>query len=259
MSSRKLLAPGPFRAHHLHGKSQYEIVDGHPVRGLPTGRDGAGAVLDGGRVIASDPKVKRAGIDPGYAPDDLNLRAPDVAIIPEKGGPGWIPGVPEFAIEYAGIGQDEAELQGKIGELLARGTKVLWVVRLVGPRRVEVYVPGEAVRLVGPGDALTAPEFLANPVPVEALWDSDAADRATLRNLLERFGYRDPEAIREEGREEGAISALRASLRAVMRARSLPLDEVHGSRIAEERDPDVLRRWLERAAVATQLVAVFDG
>ena len=75
-------APGPFRVSHLTGRSDYELVDGHPVRCAPTGRDGAGAVLDGGLVIASDPKVRRAGIDAGFAPDDLNILAPDVAIIP---------------------------------------------------------------------------------------------------------------------------------------------------------------------------------
>ncbi len=265
MSTRKLSAPGPFRASHLPPGSDYELVDGHPVRCAPTGRDGDGAILDGGSVIRSDPKVRRAGVDPGFAPDDLNVRAPDIAIIPEDGPPGWIRGVPGFAVQYAGVGQDEEKLQEKIAELLARGTRVLWVVRLVGPRRVEIYQPGEPFRVATSGEELHAPEFLANPVPVDALWDAEAADRATLRNLLERFGYRDIDAVREEGRDEGRqqgrqeghVAAARAILRRVLVSRGIAVDAAGESRIDAEPDTAVLERWVAQAAVATGAAEVF--
>lgn len=100
-----------------------------PCGVCPAGRDAAGAILDGGSVIRSDPKVKRAGVDPGFSPDDRTVRAPDIAIIPQSGPPGWIPGVPGFAVEYAGTGQNESSLQEKIHELLSRGTRLIWVVR----------------------------------------------------------------------------------------------------------------------------------
>jgi hypothetical protein len=222
-------------------------------------------------VIASDPKVRRAGIDAGFAPDDLNIRAPDVAIIPEEGGPGWIPGVPGFAVEYAGVGQDEAGLQSKIADFLARGTRVVWVVRLVGPRRVEVYEPNAGVRTLGPGETLRAPEFLENAVPVDALWDPEVADRVTLRNLLGRFGYRDVEAIREEGRAdgreegrmegeaEGARAEVRAALRTVLAARGLTLDAEQQARVEREGELLRLRAWLERAATAASAVDALRG
>jgi predicted transposase YdaD len=54
-----------------------------------------------------------------------------------------------------------------------------------------------------PGEALLAPGVLKNPVLVEALYDREAAHEATLRNLLQRRGYEDIEAVREEGRDEG--------------------------------------------------------
>jgi len=38
---------------------------------------------------------------------------------------------------------------------------------------------------------------------VEALYDPDAAREAALRNLLQRLGYADLEALQKEGREEG--------------------------------------------------------
>ena len=50
---------------------------------------------------------------------------------------------------------------------------------------------------------MEAPGILANPVPVEALYDPDAARDVALRNLLQRRGYADLEAVQKEGREEG--------------------------------------------------------
>lgn len=262
---------GPFRASQLLPKSDYELVNGHPASCSPAGCDGAGAILNGGSVIRSDPKVKRACVGQGFSPDDVTVLAPDIAIIPEGGPPGRIPGVPGFAVEYAGTGQDEASLQEKIHELLARGTRLIWVVRLVGPRRVEVYTPDGEVTLVVTGEMLTAPEFIANAIPVEALWDPEAADRATLHNLLGRFGYRDVEAIREEGREEGRekgreegresgeLATLRLAVETVLRSRSLPLTEAECARIAAETDRSRLRRWLSGASAATTLDEALSG
>ena len=83
--------------------------------------------------------MESAGFDTGFTPDEKNLRAPDIAVgnVPDK--PGWVSGVPPLAVEYADVGQDEQELQAKIHTLLGAGTRYVWVVRLTGPRRVEVY------------------------------------------------------------------------------------------------------------------------
>src|SRR5206468_11235414 len=91
----------------------------------------------------------------------------------------------------------------KIAELLAAGTQRVWVVRLSGPRRVEVHESGQEPRFVHPGEELTAPGILQNPVPVDALYDRQAAHAVILRNLLQRKGYRDLDEVREEGRNEG--------------------------------------------------------
>jgi hypothetical protein len=154
--------------------------------------------VSGAEVLDTDPAVTEAGIDAGFTTGEGNLRAPDVAVgnVPDQ--PGWIPGVPPLALEYAGSGQDEKKLQEKIADLLKGGTRWVWVVRLVGARRVEVYSAGEAVRLFGPGEELQAPGILQNAVPVEALFDRRVAHEATLRNLLQRKGYESLEAVREE-------------------------------------------------------------
>jgi hypothetical protein len=57
--------------------------------------------------------------------------------------------------------------------------------------------------LAYPGQHLEAPGVLANPVPVEALYDPEAAHEVALRNLLQRRGYLDLEAVRQEGRDRG--------------------------------------------------------
>jgi len=68
--------------------------------------------------------------DTGFTPDEKNLRAPGIAVgnIPDE--PGWAPGAPPLAVEYADTGQDERDLQQKIGTLLGAGTRYVWVVRL---------------------------------------------------------------------------------------------------------------------------------
>ena len=153
--------------------------------------------------MSTDPDVESAGLDAGYAPVADMLRAPDIAVgnVPDR--PGWIPGVPPLAVEYAGVGQDENLLQRKVADFLGRGTKWIWVVRLNTPRRVEVHAPGLPVVVRHVGELLEAPGILRNAVPVEAMFDDDVANKMTLRNLLQRAGYESLEAVRNEGHAEG--------------------------------------------------------
>ncbi len=137
--------------------------------------------------------------------------------------PGWLPGVPPLAVEYAGVGQDEELLQLKIADFLGRGTKWIWVVRLNTPRRVEVHAPGLPVVVRHVGERLEAQGILRNAVPVEAMFDDDVANKMTLRNLLQRAGYESLEAVRSEGLaegiSEGKAEGKRATLAAQLRKR----------------------------------------
>ena len=245
-----MLAPGPFRAEHIPEGSHYELSEGHPVLCLPTGRRGGRSNLIGGEVLETDPAVKSAGVDVGFSKDPSHLRAPDVSVGDFADEPGWAPGAPPLAVEYADTGQDEAELQKKIAELLGAGTKHLWVVRLTGPRRVEIHEKGRKMRLAKPGDELTAPGILQNPVPVLALYDREAAHEATLRNLLQRRGYASLEAVRAEGEVQGKLEGRRTAVLAVLEARRLAVSEGQRSQILASRDLDVLDRWLAGAAIA---------
>lgn len=225
-------APGPFRADSIREGDPYELSNGHPIYCLPTGQRGGRANLTGGAVLETDPAAVAAGVDVGYSDAPDHLRAPDVSVGPIANAPGWAKAAPPLAVEYADTGQNEKDLQEKIEELLAGGTRHVWVVRLVGLRRVEIYEPGKAPRVATSGDQLVAPGILQNPVDVDALFDRDAAHEAVLRNLLQRRGYASLEAVRDEGREEGREEGLRAAVRDLCDVIGIPLDEAREAELA---------------------------
>ncbi|MCC6559183.1 MAG: Uma2 family endonuclease [Polyangiaceae bacterium] len=237
VSEKRVSAPGPFRADQIPEGAPYELSNGHPVLCLPTGRRGGLSNLIGGEVLETDPAVKAAGVDVGFSKDPTHLRAPDVSVGDFANEPGWAPDAPPLAVEYADTGQDESELQRKIEELLAAGTRFVWVVRLVGPRRVEVHEKGRAMRLAQPGEELRAPGILQNAVPVLALFDREAAHEATLRNLLQRRGYDSLDAVRAAGKRD-------ALLRLLARA-GIALTDEERTRIEACEDGSTLDRWVE--------------
>jgi Uma2 family endonuclease len=247
---------GPFRADQLHEGDRYELSQGHPIYCAPAGRDHAGRNLTGASVLDTDPAVEWAGVDAGFSPEPGTMRAPDIAVAPPAAPGerrGWIPGVPPLAVEYAAQGQDESELQNKIADLLGNGTRLVWVVRLVGPRRVEVYAQGEPVRVLGAGEELAAPAILRNAVPVDALYDREAGHRATLRNLLQRLGYEGLDSVREEGREEGIAH----SILALLRGRGIEVSPAIEEQVQGCRDRTLLEAWLLAAAQAERAESIF--
>ena len=244
---------GPFRTHDIAPGDRHELSRGNAIYCAPTGGAGARGTGYAFELLDSDPAVESAGVDAGFAPSDDTLRAPDVSVgVPDQ--PGWIKGAPPLALEYAGTGQDEASLQSKIADLLDAGTRWVWVVRLVGPRRVEIYEPGKDPIVKGIGDELFAPGVLQNPVRAEALWDRKAAHEGTLRNLLQRAGYGSLDAVREEGREEGRASAVLG----VLAARGWAVPEDLRARVLACRDAALLDTWLRRGVTCGSIDAVFD-
>lgn len=239
---------GPFRADQLRPGDPYELSHGHPVHCLPTGGRGAKATSVGAGVLASDPAVRDVGMDTGFSPSPDVLRAPDLAVgeIPDQ--PGWVQGAPPLAVEYADTGQDEGELAAKIQELLAAGTRFIWVVRMAGRRRVEVHQPGLAMSVAHPGEELQAPGILANPVPVAALYDREVAQEVVFRNLLQRHGYDSLEAVQAEG--------LRSAILAVLETRGLGVDDAFRAALAAEKDGEILKGLLRRAATAASAAEV---
>ncbi|MGE5154165.1 MAG: Uma2 family endonuclease [Bdellovibrio bacteriovorus] len=272
--SIKHLGRGPFRPEQLRPGDPYELSNGHPVECLPSGGRSSRASLLGGLALATDPAVDSAGVDTGYAADDYTLRAPDLAVGNVPDAPGWVKGAPPLAVEYADTGQDESDLPVKIRQLLAAGTRLVWVVRLIGPRRVDVHradaPTGSAPEVRVPGELLEAPGILSNPLPVEALFDPGAAQEVALRNLLQRHGYAGLDAVRAEGAEEGRaegkaegkiegeIEALRLAILQVLESRGLSIDAELHPVIAATTDRDLLTHWLRRAAVCVDSHSLLD-
>ena len=257
-----MLAPGPFRAEHMPSKSRYELSDGHPIYCSPTKAQGGRASVVGAHVLDSDPAVRNTAMDAGYEQSPDNLRAPDLSVnLPDGPDVGWVKGVPPLAVEYADSGQDEKELKAKIAEFLAGGTQLIWVVRLTGPRRVQVYESGKPRRDAKPGELLHAPGILQNPVPVEALYDRDASWAATFRNLLARHGYDSLDDVlkegREEGRKEGEVRGARTALTAMLGHRGLYPTDGQLKRIADCGDAGRLIDWTLLVAGGAELESLF--
>ena len=249
---------GPFRADQLRPGDPYELSHGHAIVCLPTGGRGAKAIGAGAKALASDPAVQDLGVDTGFSPTPDTLRAPDLAVgrIPDE--PGWVPGAPPLAVEYADTGQDEPQLAAKIRDLLDAGTRFVWVVRLTGPRRVEIHEPGQPIRIARPGEELTAPGILANPLPVEALYNPRVSDEVSFRNLLQRQGYASLDAVRAEGEGQGEAAALRGAILEVFAARSLAVEEEGvQAKIIACQDPELLRRWLRLAVTVASPADLF--
>jgi Uma2 family endonuclease len=256
--SRPRISPGPFLAYQIREGDPYELSHGHAIRCSPSGPTHGGPNLSGGQVLDTDPDVEWTGIDVGYSPDPGTLWSIDIALgAPPKEERGWATEAPRLAVEYAGTGQDESELQKKIEDLFAGGTELVWVVRLLGPRRVEVYAPDKPVEVQSGDDKLTAPGILRNPVPVRALYDRDAAHEAVLRNLLQRHGYEDLDAVRKEGIDEGKLIAIGENILTILENRDLEVDDETRRSISSCRDLETLRRWLIRSTSVGSAADVF--
>ena len=268
----RMLAPGRHRADELSSGTPYELSRGHKILCAPTGARGSGPQLNGGYVIASDPAVAAAGVDLGFSPEPGTLRAPDVAVYgdpSELHQAGWAKTAPPLAVEYADRGGDEAELVERIRVLLEHGTRFVWVVRLVGPRRVEVYEPDRPMRVVTAEEPLIAEGVLQNPVTVDALYDPDDAEAAIFRNLLNRRGVASLEALREAGRAEGKVEGKvegkaegerrgrQSSIRLVLESRGLALTPAQDALI-EGADLTMLTELLRRAAFVPSADDLFN-
>jgi Uma2 family endonuclease len=250
---------GPFTASQIRPRDRYELSHGHAIFCAPTGGDGARATIAGSLVIDTDPGVDSTGIDAGFTNGSGSLRAPDIAVgVPDA--PGWVRGAPPLAIEYASSGQDEDALKLKIADLLSQGTQQIWVVRLNGPRYVEVHTPNAPTKILAGNDELNAPGILTRPIPVELLYNRELAQQRALENLLKRFGYESIDAIRdeaiEEGREEGQTGARRETLIRILERRFGRLSDDRRMTLMSTAPAD-LEAAIDRAIDASSLEGFF--
>jgi Uma2 family endonuclease len=229
--------PGGYTVADIRPGDPYELSDGELIECHPAGERHNGKVFTAAKLLDADAADHVTACDVGHVLGPNTLRAPDISVgglDPEH--PGWAQKPPLLAVEYADVGQDEDKLETKIGQLLAAGTRYLWVVRLTGIPRVEVYQKqAPKKKTYGLDDVLTAPGVLKNPIPVRALFDEQLADRLTFDKLADRFGHDDN---------------LKVGLLALLAARNISLSEAQRASIQDSHDFEQLSRWLVAAATA---------
>ncbi len=88
---------------------------------------------------------------------------------------------------------------------------------------------------------------------------NDAA-RRELETTMKGYEYQSDFARKyvAQGRTEGRTEEAARALLTVLRARGLGMSDAIRERILSEKDPERLRRWLEKAAVAGSVAAVLD-
>jgi Uma2 family endonuclease len=156
--ARAVTAEELFQAPH----SRYcELVRGVPrVSEPPGGLHGKVA----GRIVARlGDHVERLGlgtvlVEAGYllqrAPD--TVRGPDVSYIstarlpPDRVPEQFVPGAPDLAVEILSPHDRWSEVEDKIADYFAAGTRLIWVVD-PGERRVLVRYPDRPPRIVPAG------------------------------------------------------------------------------------------------------------
>ncbi|HEY3081123.1 MAG TPA: Uma2 family endonuclease [Chloroflexota bacterium] len=133
----------------------------------PHGRAAASVALHLGRFLFDNPIAELRAAETGFllGRDPDIVRAPDVAVIraerlpPEGVARGFFEGAPDVVVEVVSPGDTAADVQEKVGQWLAAGAQLVWVVYLRGPSLV-VHLPGGTSRTLGAEDEVDGGEVL---------------------------------------------------------------------------------------------------
>lgn len=128
---------------------RYELVKGELRKMSPAGSEHGAIIVNITVLLGQHVKSKKLGVcfgaETGFkiASNPDTVRAPDVAFVsrervPESGIPKkfW-PGAPDLAVEVLSPGDTLEEVEEKVEDWLAAGTRVVWIV---SPKRRSVSV-----------------------------------------------------------------------------------------------------------------------
>ena len=144
---------------------RHELVRGELRTTPPAGFDHGAKVVNLTLPLAQHVRAKQLGVVVGaetgfvLARDPDTVRAPDMAFvrqerIPAAGNPrGYWDGAPDLAVEVVSPGDTYSEVEEKVDDWLAAGTRMVWVVN---PRRrsVTVYRSRTAIAILAENDLL---------------------------------------------------------------------------------------------------------
>lgn len=128
-----------------------------------------------GEYVIENPIGYITGEAGGYIVAEQDRFAPDVAFISKGRQPilpeeGYNPIAPDLAVEVVSPSDDMARLMYKKDRYLANGTRLVWIVY---PKRqeVEVYAPGQPMRIVGVDGVLHGGDVLPGfRLPVRSIF-----------------------------------------------------------------------------------------
>jgi Uma2 family endonuclease len=145
---------------------RHELVDGALLVYPPPGARHGDVQLAVASLLRSYVQANNLGrvfVETGFVlkRDPDMVRAPDVSFlrasrIPPSGIPdGYIDGPPDLAVEVISPSDTLYDVDDKIAQFLAAGTRLAWVIN---PRRrtVAVHAPGAPVHVLGEDDTLDA-------------------------------------------------------------------------------------------------------
>ncbi len=245
----RLVAPG----------SGYEIIDGMVVPVPPalpphaTRQSKIASLLEAYTRseynVATEMLTRTSKID-DIAPDvSVFLREPD----PVTGGRR----LEELVVEIIST-QTIANAATKAAKLSTRGVRRVFGIDLERGRLLEWSRELGTWSILDASADLEDPA-LALPLPYAALLDAGRTDDAVARALLAKRNPRIEEShaqVRAEGRAEGRIETLIEAVLAVLASRAIPISAAQRERIAAERDPARLARWLAAAGTCSDLTSL---
>lgn len=142
---------------------RYELVRGALVEMTPVGPTHATIARRLGGKLGDFTDAHQLGqtmVEAGFClecqPD--TVRAPDVSFLskdkmPPEDHEGFVPGAPDLAVEVVSPGEKDADVQDKVMDYLAHGTRLVWVVR-PRQRTVTVYRADGTARILRETDTL---------------------------------------------------------------------------------------------------------
>lgn len=150
---------------------RHELVRGEIRTMAPAGFEHGSIGIRMATLLANHVGQRKLGIvvgpDTGFtlSHDPDVVRSPDVAFVSQSqirqvGVPKqYFPGAPDLAVEVLSPGDTVDDVEEKVNDLLAAGTKLVWVVN---PRRrtVTVYYPGPRIAVLREGDQLQGEDVI---------------------------------------------------------------------------------------------------
>ena len=150
---------------------KYELVEGALIRMAPTGGEHGAVTVRIGRMLDEYVEAHGLGICSGAETGFILRRGPDVvrapdaafiakARIPEAGIPTtYWPFAPDLAVEVVSPSDRFSDVQTKIAEYFAAGTRLAWVVE-PATRTVHVYRSADAMQSLGKDDELRGEDVI---------------------------------------------------------------------------------------------------